>query len=173
MQEKIEAGKKYNFWIAVELVEQRASEIWLCKCQCGRLRRMSAEKLIMYKNKKMHSNGCGYCEDERYINRIQVSHEGKAIRIYSIWQAMRQRCFNPNAAHFNDYGGRGITVCSEWRNSFMSFYQYVSQLEHYGDGDRSLDRIDNNKGYFPGNVRWATAKEQANNTRRNKKVLNK
>ena len=82
-----------------------------------------------------------------------------------IWQAMKQRCNNPKSKDYKNYGGRGITVCEEWSNSFESFYSYVSVLPHYGEEGFSLDRINNDGNYEPGNVRWATRKEQNCNRR--------
>ena len=81
---------------------------------------------------------------------------------------MKNRCFNPKSLKYKDYGGRGITVCEEWRNDFIKYYEYVSKLPHFNEKGYSIDRINDNGNYEPGNVRWATAKEQANNTRRNK-----
>lgn len=85
--------------------------------------------------------------------------------IYGTWDAMIQRCTNPKTVKFKNYGGRGITVCKEWRNSFKQFYKDM--------GDRpkgkSLDRIDNDKGYYPDNCRWATGTEQNQNQRMSKK----
>ena len=78
---------------------------------------------------------------------------------------MIQRCTNPNQIRFKDYGGRGIKVCDEWLNSFEAFYDHVSQLPHFGEEGYSLDRINNNGNYEPGNVRWATAAEQVKNRR--------
>jgi hypothetical protein len=83
-------------------------------------------------------------------------------RTYAIWSAMIQRCTNPENRQWRNYGGRGITVCDRWLT-------FVNFLEDMGEKppDRSLDRIDNERGYEPGNARWATWTEQANNRRRN------
>jgi hypothetical protein len=82
---------------------------------------------------------------------------------YSIWLGIKQRCFNKNSIGFHNYGGRGITMCSEWRNSFEAFYK------HMGDRPvgKSIDRINNHGNYEPGNCRWATQAEQVNNSRMN------
>ncbi|MFM9469666.1 hypothetical protein ACKI1K_43455 [Streptomyces scabiei] len=83
---------------------------------------------------------------------------------YRAWKDMKSRCNNQRHKHFKDYGARGIKVFDKWNESFTAFYNYIGPRP---DGT-SLDRIDNSKGYEPGNVRWATAFEQSNNTRRNR-----
>jgi hypothetical protein len=81
---------------------------------------------------------------------------------------MIARCHNSESSNFKNYGSRGISVCSEWRDSFDAFHSYVAGLPNYGEIGYSLDRIDNNGNYQPGNVRWATRKEQNRNTRNNR-----
>ena len=103
-------------------------------------------------------------DDKRGKNRI--THGMTGSRIYRTWKAMKTRCHNEHSPSFKNYGGRGITVCDEWKNDFQSFYEYVSKLEYFGEPGRTLDRINNDGNYEPGNVRWATRKEQQVNRRR-------
>lgn len=81
---------------------------------------------------------------------------------HQAWVSMKQRCTNPNRREYIHYGGRGITVCDQWMHSFLTFYQHVGPRP---SRSHSLDRIDVNKGYEPGNVRWATQQQQKENTR--------
>ena len=86
-------------------------------------------------------------------------------RIYCIWQKMKQRCYNPKQHGYERYGGRGITVCDEWKNNFTAFKEWA--LSHGYDNSLSIDRIDFDGNYEPTNCRWADTKTQANNTSRN------
>ena len=79
---------------------------------------------------------------------------------------MLTRCNNENRSAYNRYGGRGITVCDEWKNDFLSFYNYVIALPHYGEEGRTIDRVNSDGSYEPGNIRWATYKEQSINATR-------
>lgn len=81
--------------------------------------------------------------------------------LYSTWKGMKERCSNPNHIRYAEYGGRGITVCERWRDNFWSF---VADVGERPDG-HTLDRVDNDRGYEPGNVRWATRSEQNANKR--------
>lgn len=82
---------------------------------------------------------------------------------YRVWHNMKQRCLNPNHKKYSDYGGRGITVYEEWINDFATFYDAVGERPH---PKYSLDRIDNDGNYEPGNVRWTTVSEQNKNRRK-------
>lgn len=93
------------------------------------------------------------------------THGMTGTKIYNNWGAIKARCLNKNSFAYKYYGGRGITIFDEWKNDFSSFYNYVSKLPHFGEEGYTLDRIDANKNYEPGNVRWATKKMQSNNRR--------
>lgn len=93
-------------------------------------------------------------------------HGGKGTRLYSIWKAMKTRCYNPNFHAYPIYGGRGISVCDEWKSDFQKFRDW--SLSNGYEDDLTIDRIDTNGDYRPDNCRWVTYKAQANNTRRNK-----
>jgi hypothetical protein len=130
-----------------------------CLCSCG------TEKIAKAANLRYgYTTSCGCKHDEGNHRTHGMSKIGS--RTYSVWKAMNQRCENPNLPDYHLWGGRGITVCERWRNSFEAF---LADMGECPSGKHSIDRYPNKDGnYEPGNCRWATAKEQAQNTRRNR-----
>lgn len=95
------------------------------------------------------------------------SKAGQWTPEYRAWTLMIGRCYNPNSTRFENWGGRGIRVCGEWLHSYPAFLAYVGRKP---SPEHSLDRIDNERDYMPGNVRWASPKEQSLNSRRTRIV---
>lgn len=156
---RIFPGDRFGKLTVIKRDETRVDNrrYWECKCECGKIKSVRESALLGGREKS-----CGCARWEISPNK---THGLSGTRIYRAWQDMRKRCFNPKNKRYKDYGGRGITVYPEWAGSdgFKAFYDYVSKLEHFGEEGYSLDRIDNDKGYEIGNLRWATDEEQANN----------
>jgi len=157
------AGQVYGRWTVIKYVcPARGSSLWLCRCSCGTERKVRINNL-----RTGTSTSCGCFSNERLIERVQthgstVGH--KVTPEYRSWQALKTRCLNPHAKNYDDYGGRGITVSLRWLgpNGFANFLEDVGVRPSQR---HSLDRINNDGNYEPGNVRWATATEQAANRR--------
>jgi hypothetical protein len=109
---------------------------------------------------------------ERYgrleAERTHVTHGLGYHPLRKKWTSIKQRLDNPNHVSHKNYGGRGIDMCAEWRQDFSKFIEHISELTHYMETGYSLDRIDNDGNYEPGNVRWATHSEQQLNRRDSK-----
>jgi len=142
--------------------------IWTCQCSCGNYVEVYGSALRSGKTRS-----CGCLQHEHGVNQAKTiqplaasakrTHGETGTRMYKIWAGMIQRCTNPKREAYKYYGGRGISVCDKWRH-YEGFKEDME--ESYFDG-ASIDRIDNDKGYEPGNCRWVTTQEQFSN-RRNK-----
>jgi len=145
---KYAQGQKFGEW---ELIRYAGKGRWLARCSCG----VEAEVYTCHiaKGNSTRCRGC-YGEAQKTVKFSNMSE-------YRSWNSMLQRCTNPYNDRYGSYGGRGITVCETWLNSFENFLQDMGK-RHEGT---SLDRIDVDGNYEPSNCRWATAKEQQNNTR--------
>lgn len=133
---------------------------WRCLCDCGNETCVRSSSL---RNGTTQSCGCLRREllSTRPLKHGQARH-GRLTSEYDAWHAMKQRCLNPNHAAYANYGGRGITVCQQWLESFEVFFADVGLKP---DPELTLDRIDNDGSYEPGNVRWATRSQQNSNQR--------
>lgn len=148
--------------VSCESQRSRAREAkWDCRCDCGRTAVSATHAL-----RTGRTVSCGCSKREQAADRLRthgLSNKTESPSLaYGTWVGLKQRCLNPKNPGFANYGGRGITVCESWAESFEAFLADVGErpsLRH------SLDRIDNDKGYEPGNCRWATRREQNTNKR--------
>lgn len=141
--------------------DNQKRSLWLCNCECG-----NTTTVVHASLSGGNTKSCGCLQKDSMRKRLtehsfSIDENGRTPRLYSIWRNMKQRCSNPNASRYKNYGGRGITVCNEWLD-YINFHNWA--MNNGYDHLLTLDRKDNNKGYEPANCRWATGKEQASNT---------
>ena len=152
-------GERFGRLVVIgEAGHQKAKRLWLCQCDCGGKAQPTTHNL-----RSGNTQSCGCWKREAAAGTL-ATHGMAYTREYGIWRGMIRRCTNPNCNAFKYYGARGITVCDRWLAGFENFY---ADMGASGPG-LSIDRINNDGNYEPGNCRWATHKQQANNQRRSR-----
>lgn len=167
----IEPGQRFGRWVVLELTRTEPTEALpygrraaRCRCDCG------TKRVVQLLNLG-HSQSCGCYRSEqtaannRRLKPQQITQHGLCGHyLYQTWWTMLKRCEDPNFGPFGYYGARGISVCEEWHD-IRRFIAYVEQVLGPRPDGYSLDRINNDGNYEPGNIRWATASEQIRNQR--------
>lgn len=150
-------GNKYGKLTAIERVgkDKYNNAVWLCKCDCGNTKIIDGKSL-----RDLHTKSCGCLKSESSRSRT-LKHNGTGTRLHSTWMSMKKRCYGAYYAEYYRYGGRGIKVCDEWRNSFETFRDWA--LSHGYADNLTIDRINLDGDYEPDNCRWITKQEQAYN----------
>ncbi len=161
------SGRAFGHLTAIHVTRtaSKRSRAWLCHCACGATVAVQTGNLVIG-----HTKSCG-CRTGEAISKTKTIHggarRGRSREEYRIWAGMIRRCHSPTDGAFEYYGGRGIGVCTRWRESFPNF---MADIGPRPSAMHSIDRIDNDGNYEPGNCRWATWKQQARNRRTNRRI---
>jgi hypothetical protein len=160
-------GERFGKLVVGSLWEERkhGQKVYVCLCDCGTLTKVLGANL-----RKGNSTSCGCSRRSKSSIRMSIlnhRHGETETKLWRTWKGVVERTTVTGSAHYDRYGGRGIGLHPDWL-VYEAFAKYMGQPP---SNQHSIDRIDNNKGYEPGNVRWATMKEQAANKRTNVRVV--
>lgn len=162
-------GKRFNMWTVVECVGKNKSGgyMWRCICDCGN------ERIVEGRSVRGGTSKCCGCTRGK-DNMGNFKHGGKKERLYVVWSSMKQRCLNPNDPYYFRYGGRGISICDDWKDyrKFREWAESSGYDKNNRDRSCTLDRVNNDGNYCPENCRWVTQKEQDNNRSSNHFITN-
>ena len=161
-------GKRYGRLVVIRRLQpeerKRPNELWLCKCDCGKIISANAAKL---NSGTKRSCGCLKYDDRERIKNLNRKYKYSNRRLYRIYRAMINRCYDERHKAYHRYGSAGIHVCPEWLDEFGFDKFYEWSMDNGYREDLTIDRIDNQKGYSPDNCRWITNLEQQNNKKLN------
>ena len=163
-------GKKFGKLIVIDRAKnsEDGRRRWKCKCECGNITILQTNAL-----RRGNTKSCGCLRKMKNEKNPNYKHGKRNTKLYYIWQGMKQRCYDTKSVKYHNYGKRGIKVCDEWKNDFMSFYNWALKngfCEFKNRKEQTLDRINNNGNYEPNNCRWVTQSENCRN-RNNNKIL--
>lgn len=163
--DEVPVGHKFGNW---SFVSAESPSRYRVVCGCGVQRTVRAQDLKLGKSPSCGCRGMGYAPHTAGGDLKRTHGTDYGDKVYRAWRAAKNRVFNPKAEKFEIYGERGMSMHPDWVNSFETFRDYVGPAPTPA---HSLDRIDPNRGYEPGNVRWATATQQVNNRRSSPRVV--
>ena len=153
-------GKRFGRLIVISFYGRTNATKWNCICDCGATVIVNGHDL----KRESGTKSCG-CYRKDMLTTHGHNSDGKITSEYGSWHSMIDRCFNRNSISYKRYGGRGVSVCDEWKNSFQAF---VNDMGNKPTDKHSLERENNNGNYEPNNCRWATKAEQQNNMSSNR-----